>query len=231
MSDEFDAYLESEWRHYDGDPLRSHILLEATHETARRLVLDVGCGGGQDLLAFARSGARCVGVDRHPGSGRFARELFTRLDPGSPTAFLTAQAEHLPLASGMFDVVICRVALPYTDNRAALREMSRVLRPGGVLLLKTHRPRYYTEKALDGFRRRSPRFSIHALRVLVSGGLFHVLGWQPPGGLLLREIFLTRRRLATELARVDLAIVDELPDSTAAAGSYRIVKRLSDARR
>lgn len=156
-------------------------------------------------------------------AGRAA--LFARQEPRDLAHFVTAAAERLPLQPATFDLVICRVAIPSTDNRAALREMARVLRPDGILVLKTHRPRYDVNKALEGVRRRSPRFSIHALRVLVSGGLFHMLGWQPRGGLLLRETFLTRRKLEKELTRQDLAILEELPDSTRATGSYRITKR------
>ena len=90
--------------------------------------------------------------------------------------------------------------------------MSRVLRPGGVLLLKTHHPRYYVRKFTDGIRKRSPLFSIHALRVLLSGTIFHLTGWQPCApGILLRESFLTEARLTKELARAGLSIAATLP--------------------
>ena len=145
--------------------------------------------------------------------------------PGVPVRFITSAAEQLPFTAGAFDVVLCRVSIPYTDNRAALAEMARVLRPGGILLLKTHHLRFYTRKFVDGVRRRSPLFSLHAVRVLVSGAIFHLTGRQPAGGLLLRESFMTERRLRKELDRLGLGIDGELADSNPFTPSYRVVKR------
>jgi SAM-dependent methyltransferase len=139
--------------------------------------------------------------------------------------FATSGAEHLPFTDGSFDVILCRVALPYTDNRQALREMARVLRPGGVLLLKTHHPKYYLHKAVEGIRRRSPLFSIHALRVLLTGAIYHASGKQPQGGLLLRETFQTEWLLGRELPPIGLALGEELPDSNPLTRSYRVTRR------
>jgi SAM-dependent methyltransferase len=190
-----------------------------------RDVLDVGCGGGQDLIPFAKRGANCVGIDIAAESGRFARRLFQTYYDGMPVHFATSGAEHLPFADASFDVVLCRVALPYTDNRQALSEMARVLRPGGVLLLKTHHPKYYAHKALDGIRRRSPLFSIHALRVLLTGAIYHLSGRQPAGGVLLRETFQTEWLLKRELQPIGLTLGEELRDSNPLTRSYRVTKR------
>ena len=222
---EYEGYLEEEWLLFANDQSRQRLALDAAADIPVRSVLDVGCGGGQDLIAFASAGATCIGIDIAPESGRFAKRLFGTHYPGVPVHFATSGAEYLPFADGSFDVVLCRVALPYTDNRQALREIGRVLRPGGVLLLKTHHPKYYVRKALDGIRRRSLLFSIHALRVLLTGTLYHVLGSQPKGGLLLRETFQTEWQLGRELRRVGLNLSGELPDSNALTRSYRVTKR------
>ncbi|MBA2303519.1 MAG: class I SAM-dependent methyltransferase, partial [Acidobacteria bacterium] len=187
--------------------------LSATERIEIRRVLDVGCGGGQDMIPFASTGATCVGIDVAHGSGIFGMGLFARHSPDLPVRFITANAETLPFAPGVFDVVLCRVVIPYTDNRAALAEMARVLRPGGILLLKTHNLPYYTRKFLDGIKRRSPLFAIHVARVLLSGTIFLLTGRQPSGGLLLRESFLTDGLLRRMLGRAGLAVEAEMPDS------------------
>ena len=222
---DYESYLEDEWLLFAGDHARQRLAREAVQGISVTSVLDVGCGGGQDLIPFASAGATCIGIDIAPESGRFARRLFAAHYPGVPVHFATSGAEQLPFSDASFDVVLCRVALPYTDNRQALREMARVLRPGGVLLLKTHHPKYYLRKALDGVSRRSPLFSIHALRVLLSGAIYQLSGHQPKGGLLLRETFQTEGLLSRELHPVGLSLGDELPDSNALTRSYRVTKR------
>jgi ubiquinone/menaquinone biosynthesis C-methylase UbiE len=225
MAAELQDYLTDEWLIFARDPGRREQTRRATGSLQVARAVDVGCGGGQDLIPFADAGSRCVGVDIEPETIRWARDRFTRQLPSLPVSFTAAAAESLPFVDGCFDLVLCRVTIPYTDNRTAIAEMARVLRPGGVVLLRTHRPRYYVHKFFDGIRQRSPKFSIHAVRVLVSGLVYRLTGRQPGGGLLLRETFLTTAMLDRELARVGLHIDAELEDSIPLAGSYRIRKR------
>jgi SAM-dependent methyltransferase len=224
---EYEEYLQREWLLFAGDPVRQAESLRGLEELECRHVLDVGTGAGQEMIPFSTRGATCVGIDISLESGIFGSRLFERHYPQLPAYFAAASAEDLPFASGAFDLVLCRVTIPYTDNRTALAEMSRVLRPGGILLLKTHHPRYYLRKFADGIRKRSPLFSVHALRVLLSGTIFHVTGWQPSPGILLRESYLTEGRLKKELARAGLAIDGTLPDSNPLTPSYRVVKAVA----
>lgn len=198
--------------------------MRGLEELECRRVLDVGTGAGQEMIPFSANGATCVGIDISFASGAFGRRLFARHYPDLPAYFATATAEHLPFQDDAFDLVLCRVTIPYTDNRAAFAEMGRVLRPGGMLLLKTHHLRYYTRKFIDGIRKRDPLFSVHALRVILSGTIFHLTGRQPAPGILLRESFLTEGRLKKELARAGLAIAATLPDSNPLTPSYRLMK-------
>jgi SAM-dependent methyltransferase len=225
MGSDLQSYLADEWLIFARDPGRLDAARRAAGDIEIRRVLDVGCGGGQDLVPFARDGVTLVGADIDAGTVAWAHRRITGSLPDLRIAFIATAAEGLALTGGSFDVVLCRVTIPYTDNRAALGEMARVLRPGGVLLLRTHRPRYYVRKFLDGIRRRSPLFSVHALRVLISGTIYSVTGRQPRGGLILRESFLTTGMLRRELAPLGLEIDAELEDSIPLAGSYRIRKR------
>lgn len=220
----YEEYLAEEWQLFARDGVRQREARESVAALDVRHVLDVGCGGGQDLIPFATASTSCVGIDVSHDSGLWASRQFAATYPDLRVRFLTAAAETLPFRDGAFDLVLCRVAIPYTDNRRAMAEMGRVLRQGGILLLKTHAPRYYWRKVAEGLKRRSPLFGLHALRVLVTGAIYHVTGTQPRGGLLLRETFLTLRQLRRELDRAGLVIVDELSDSNPLTPSYRIQK-------
>jgi SAM-dependent methyltransferase len=226
---EYEAYMREEWLLFSHDGSRQNESSRVMDDAVVRRVLDVGCGAGQEMIPFATRGAACVGIDITHASGIFGNRMFGEHYPATPVRFVTSAAEHLPFSSGAFDVVLCRVSIPYTNNRAALSEMARVLRPGGILLLKTHHLRFYTRKFVEGVRQRSPLFSVHALRVLVSGAIFHLTGRQPTGGLLLRESFMTERLLRAELGRLGLGIERELSDTNPFTPSYRIVKRIGPA--
>jgi len=97
-------------------------------------VLDLGCGGGIDVLLSAqRVGAtgRAIGIDLTDEMVLLAKR--TADEAGVPNAeFVTGGIEELPLPDASVDVVIsnCVVNLS-TDKPAVFREVARVLRPGG----------------------------------------------------------------------------------------------------
>jgi SAM-dependent methyltransferase len=94
-------------------------------------LLEIGCGMGTDLLQFARGGARCTGIDLTPRSVEITRHRFALYDMRG--AFMIADGEHLPFASETFDVVYSNGVLHHTpDTAGAVREVHRVLRPGGT---------------------------------------------------------------------------------------------------
>lgn len=102
-------------------------------------ILDVGCGTGINLLEMARVLGPCrklVGVDISPRMVEVAREKAASL--GVSATFTVGDAESLELSDGSFDIVVCNSAYHWFPDRArAIRELARVLRPGGQLLLAT----------------------------------------------------------------------------------------------
>jgi ubiquinone/menaquinone biosynthesis C-methylase UbiE len=116
-------------------------------EYAGRKLLEVGCGMGTDLLQFARGGAVCTGVDLTPRSIEISRHRFALY--GVRGDFVVTDAECLPFTEESFDVVYSHGVLHHTPNTAgAIREIHRVLKPGGVakvMLYYRHSLNYWGE--------------------------------------------------------------------------------------
>jgi len=94
-------------------------------------LLEVGCGMGTDLLQFARGGAHCTGIDLTPRSIEITRHRFKLY--GADGDFMISDGEHLPFQSESFEVVYSNGVLHHTpDTAESIREVHRVLRPGGV---------------------------------------------------------------------------------------------------
>ena len=98
------------------------------------LVLDIGCGTGGNLKWLARyfDGSKIVGIDIAPDALEFCRTNHRLLAQASATA--------LPFAAELFDLVTSfdvLVQIPGEDSdRQAMREMHRVLRPGGLAFVR-----------------------------------------------------------------------------------------------
>ncbi|HEU5332666.1 MAG TPA: methyltransferase domain-containing protein [Actinocrinis sp.] len=104
-------------------------------------VLDVGCNGGYLVRLFAKAlGAdgRVCGIDPSETAIEYAR----RRAPDT-CSFTVGVAQDLGFPTGSFDVVASTLAvhhIPETERETAFREMHRVLRPGGRLLVADFRP-------------------------------------------------------------------------------------------
>jgi glycine/sarcosine N-methyltransferase len=106
----------------------------------RRVILDCAVGIGTQLLGLAAHGHRLAGSDLSAGAVRRARAECGRR--GVEAGLAVADMRALPFAGGTFDVVVCADnSLPHLltaqDVVAALREMRRVARPGGLVLVTT----------------------------------------------------------------------------------------------
>ena len=105
-------------------------------------VVDIGCGDGDQLEDLQRAGLDPVGIER---SQPLVDEVTAR---GLPV--LHGVAERLPIRSHSADGVICKVVVPYTDERKAISEWARVLRPGGRVLAAYHGAGYYLRYLTSG---------------------------------------------------------------------------------
>jgi SAM-dependent methyltransferase len=165
-------------------------------------VLDVGCGEGAQLRLLREAGCGAVGVE--PAASTVSRLVAAGLDVRQGTA------EHLPVEDRSFDGVVCKAVLPYTDERRAIAEWSRVLRPGGRVRATYHGAGYYLRYLLEG-----PALPnrVYAARSLANGWWYALTGRRIPGWLG-DTLYQSRARLARYYRRFGFALEREWPAPT-----------------
>jgi SAM-dependent methyltransferase len=111
-------------------------------------VLDAGCGSGRHLCeSFRTPGVDVAGVDLNRDDLGKAKGFLSLMAKEQKGRWLVAQADvtKLPFADGSFDIVICSEVLEHiVDNRTAVAELVRVLKPGGDLVVTV--PRFLPER-------------------------------------------------------------------------------------
>lgn len=119
-------------------PVHDAVLSGLGGEPCSR-VLDIGCGTGQlvERLASERRVASVVGCDFSAGMlAQAAERLEARASGPVRVALVRGDATRLPFADATFDAAVSTEAFHwFPDQEAALRELWRVIRPGGRLLL------------------------------------------------------------------------------------------------
>jgi SAM-dependent methyltransferase len=120
-----------------------HIPEAAGFAQAKGLkVLEIGCGLGTDGAQFAKAGADYTGIDLTQAAVDLARRRFELFN--LPGTFRVADAERLDFPDNSFDLVYSHGVLHHTpDTAGAVREVHRVLRPGGrAEIMLYHRNSY-----------------------------------------------------------------------------------------
>lgn len=137
--------IADEWAaHADTNDYRNHFLmpnmLAMVGDVAGLDLLDLGCGEGGYSRELARRGARVVGID---ASARLIEVARARAASENVTVdLICANANRLDgIADASFDRVLASMSLmDMEDYQGAIREIARVLRPGGELLMSITHP-------------------------------------------------------------------------------------------
>ncbi|MEX2373813.1 MAG: class I SAM-dependent methyltransferase [Dehalococcoidia bacterium] len=115
---------------------RRLALIERYVDLQGRRVLDLGCGLGEYVRAFARRGAHGIGSDVAMDRLAEARVRVRDTDTQGVQGFLGAAGEALPFRDASLDVIVLNEVIEHvTDDRATMLEIARVLRPGGTCVL------------------------------------------------------------------------------------------------
>ena len=157
-----------------------HIPRAADFAGTRGLrVLEIGCGLGTDGAQFAKAGADYTGVDLTEAAVELARKRFELFNLRGE--FRTADAENLDFADESFDLVYSHGVLHHTpDTARAVREVHRVLRPGGRAIVMLYHRNSYNYRVNIGFLRRA---GVHLLRWNAGVKLVHRLTGEPVDSL------------------------------------------------
>lgn len=104
-------------------------------------VLDAGCGYGRNLVYLLREGFEIFALDGNSEGVDEVRRMAAVLQPGLPPAnFREGLIERMPFADATAEVVLCNSVLHFARDQehfeAMLREVWRVLRPGGMLFCR-----------------------------------------------------------------------------------------------
>ena len=135
------SYIQNAYRELEHGITRKQLDALGINANSKR-VLDVGCGPGNLLVAFsADTPELLVGVDIDAiflTVGHSEIEKLSEKSAMTP-ALLRAALPTLPFADASFDLVTCFLVMPHVpDDRVALTELARVLKPGGVLAISGH---------------------------------------------------------------------------------------------
>jgi ubiquinone/menaquinone biosynthesis C-methylase UbiE len=147
-------------------------------------LLDVGCGTGAllEVVLDAHPAVCAAGIDLSPEMLGVARERL-----GGAAQLQVGDAEHLPLPDADVDLVVCVDSLHhYPDPRAALREMARVARPGGGLVIGEWRLAAPLRQLMNALLPRMPGgdvriYTLKELTELAESAGFNVRRCEPAG--------------------------------------------------
>lgn len=108
----------------------NRFILQQMGDIRGKLLLDLGCGAGENSVYFAQKGARCIATDYSPGMVEVALQLAARNNVEIEGR--TANAMSLEFPDNTFDLIYASNLLHHIpDPKIALKEMHRVLKPGG----------------------------------------------------------------------------------------------------
>lgn len=138
-------------------------------------VLEIGCGLGTDGAQFAKAGADYTGIDLTEAAVDLARKRFELF--GLEGSFRVSDAENLDFPSDTFDLVYSHGVLHHTpDTARAIREVHRVLKPGGRAVIMLYHRNSYNYRVNICILRRA---GAHLLKFDTGLKLVHALTGEP----------------------------------------------------
>jgi SAM-dependent methyltransferase len=181
----------------DADLFNEHWAryLFASRYAAGKRVLDAACGSGYGSALLGRGAARVTGIDVAPEAVDYARSHYA----DTHVTFARADCFSLPFAAGQFNLVVAFEIVEHISDAAGfLKELRRVLAPGGRLLISTPNRLYYTEDRGEVNPYHEKEYSFAEFTALIESAFpdFEIFLEDHVAGLLISEA--ERRARGTE---------------------------------
>ncbi len=130
---------------YDSYPnplieLEQDVIPAMAGDVSGKRLLDIGCGTGRYALQFIQRGAMVTGVD-------FSRPMLKMAKKKTPhLQLIQADLKQLPLTGG-FDLILCNLVLSHIEDLfAAISEISKLVNPGGAVIISDLRTDFWLKK-------------------------------------------------------------------------------------
>lgn len=140
-------------------------------------ILDIGCGIGQTFVASTKIHGKerlLVGLDINLKCLKYGHRHFSHV------TYVNGTAERLPFQTGLFDLLISRVSLPYTNIQLSLSDANRVLKADGRVWFTLHPFLMTLGHLWRAIRRLDVKNTIFQSYVIFNGLFFHFFGKQFP---------------------------------------------------
>lgn len=158
-----------------------------------RNVLEVGCGAG--MLASYLSGKyqmRVTGTDVDPEQIELAKKFHKE---NGRLNFFTADATDLPFKNSEFDLVLSFMVMHHIGNwKKAFEEIDRVLKPGGIFIIKDLSFSELTSKVLNLLSTNYGVYTFDDITFFLKEKNFSLVVLETPGGILFRQFSLVLQK-------------------------------------
>lgn len=136
-----------------------------------QVIVDIGCGIGQTFIALKCTDRTCIGIDVDAEAINYGIKHF-----GEDIDFHLTDAINIPLQPNSVDLVISRVALPYTNIPKVLKSVRRVLKENGRIWFTIHSDELVKGWLKKAVKKKNYKDVIHKVYVLMNGYLLKYFG-------------------------------------------------------
>jgi ubiquinone/menaquinone biosynthesis C-methylase UbiE len=144
-------YVELQREFYSDAPDTGRIFFRESLSAGieKKTIVDIGCGAGDDLIAYKELGAKSV-IGIEPSLAMLEERKESLAENHPDIKLVVGEWEHIPLADASVDAVTARYSFHVlADFKTAFKEVARVLKKDGLFLIATPHPMYDAKTAKE----------------------------------------------------------------------------------